>query len=245
MRSYDKAGVVEAIRAAGGEVYGVTSEPQNLADRAKDSWALGFDCIGDPHQEISGVARDRGWLDLYVNKTLEFLKASATHFDPQHPKGYLQPGVLVVSREGRVLYRWRCVPSRKNVGGAMARPTPEHVLESVRTALASGADADDAAHDDHPELDSPAIPWPLFVAALIANGWFVKPVAFEQRATGPTPLQRIKIAAMRLVGFVSLWGLAFALLPTLLVTLAFAGWVAWITPKVRWLNREFQNIAPG
>ena len=37
MRSYGKSGVVERIRAAGGEVYGVTSEPQELADLALGS----------------------------------------------------------------------------------------------------------------------------------------------------------------------------------------------------------------
>ena len=33
-----------------------------------------------------------------------------------HPKGYFQPGVLALSQQGRVLYRWRCRPSRQNVG---------------------------------------------------------------------------------------------------------------------------------
>ena len=47
------SGVVDAIRAAGGEVYAVTSEPQALAARAEEEWDLSFECVGDPHQEIA------------------------------------------------------------------------------------------------------------------------------------------------------------------------------------------------
>ena len=41
-------GVVEKIRAAGGEVYAITSEPQHLADQAHEHWELNFENIGDP-----------------------------------------------------------------------------------------------------------------------------------------------------------------------------------------------------
>ena len=243
MRSYVSSGVIDEIRAAGGEVYGVTSEPQRLADRAQASWKLDFECVGDPHQEIPETARDRGWLEIFVQTRLDFLRRSGTSFEPVHPKGYFQPGVLVLSREGRVLYRWRSVPSRKNVGGAMVRPTPEYVWSSVESVLASGTDGPDVAYDENPEMDSPQVPWPLFVSLLIANGWFLRPLAFAQKKNGPTPEQRIKGAMLRLGGFCALWIAAFATLPTLPVAAALVGWGAWITPKIRWLNQEFQNIS--
>ena len=52
LRSYVKSGAVDAIRAAGGEVFGMTSEPQSLATEASKTWEIGFPCIGDPHHEI-------------------------------------------------------------------------------------------------------------------------------------------------------------------------------------------------
>jgi hypothetical protein len=238
-----KSGVIDQIRAAGGEVYCVTSEPQRLADRARAEWELDFECVGDPHQEIPETASERGWLEIFVQTRLDFLRQSSPGFEPTHPKGYFQPGVLVLSREGRVLYRWRSVPSRKNVGGAMVRPAPEHVWSSVKAALASGTDGSDAVHDDHPEMDSPSAPWPLFVSLLIANGWFLRPLAFAQKKNGPTPQQRIKIAMVRLGVFAALWIAAFATLPTLPVAAVLAGWIAWIIPKIRWVNLEFQNIS--
>ena len=236
------SGVIEQIRAAGGEVYGVTSEPQRLASRAQSEWELDFECVGDPHQEVSATTSDRGWLEIFVQTRLDFLRKSAPGFEPTHPKGYFQPGVLVLSREGRVLYRWRSVPSRKNVGGAMVRPRAEHVWTSVQAALADGPEAKDVAYDEKPEMDSAAAPWPLFVALLIANGWFLRPLAFAQKKNGPTPQQRIKKAMVRLGLFVALWVAAFATLPTIPVAAVLVGWIAWITPKVRWLNLEFQNL---
>lgn len=245
MRSYVSSGVLDQIRAAGGEIYGVTSEPQRLATRAQADWDLDFECIGDPHQEIPETARERGWLNIFVHTRLDFLRQASSDFEPAHPKGYFQPGVLVLSREGRVLYRWRSVPSRKNIGGARVRPTPEHVWSQVQAALASTHEDADAAYDEDPEMDASESPWPLFVSLLIANGWFLRPLAFAQKKNGPTPQQRIKTAMVRLVVFVSLWLAAFAVLPTLPVAAALVGWIAWIVPKVRWLNLEFQNEAGG
>jgi hypothetical protein len=242
LRSYATS-IINQIRAAGGEVYGVTSEPQRLADRAQVDWELGFECVGDPHQEISETARDRGWLEIFVQTRLDFLKRSSPGFDPTHPKGYFQPGVLVLSREGRVLYRWRSVPSHQNLGGAVVRPTAEHVWSSVQAALAEVPEGADVGYDADPHMDSPNAPWPLFVSLLIANGWFLRPLAFAQTKNGPTPTQRIKIAGIRLGIFAALWIAAFALLPTLPVAVVLVAWTAWIIPKIRWLNLEFQNLS--
>lgn len=247
MRGYGKAGVVEKIRAAGGEIYAVTSEPQALASRAQAEWDLGFEAVGDPHHEIAGTCRDRGWLDLFFNPKLGLLQASAStmesSFDPQHPKGYYQPGVLALSSSSRVLYRWRCVPTHKNMGGATERPTAEHVWSEVNRALAGPTDAADAAPDTDPPLDSRGLPWPLFASLLIANGWFIRPLGFVQTPGGPTPQRRILRALLRLVGFVVLWGVALWWLPTLVVAGAFALWTAWIAPKLRILNDEFQDLS--
>ena len=124
-----------AIRGAGGEIFGITSEPQTLASEAGASWGLDFPLVGDPHHEIAGLCRERGWLDLYVN-TAGDDRMLARHVDPPaHPKGYFQPGVLALARGPgcaarcraaghRILYRWRGVPTRHNNGGATERPTP-------------------------------------------------------------------------------------------------------------------------
>ena len=139
MRGYGKAGVADKVRAAGGEIYAVSSEPQQLSTRAAADWGLDFETVGDPHHEIADACRERGWVDLFVNQETEFLElsvaAQGADWQVTHPKGFFQPGVLAVRADGRVLYRWRGVPTHQNMGGATVRPTPEHVWSHIDAAL--------------------------------------------------------------------------------------------------------------
>ena len=123
MRSYVKSCVLEAIRAEGGEVFGLTSEPQSLATEAEEAWELGYPCVGDPHHEIRYALQDKGLLSVFANPNAGHLWMRPW---VSHLKGYFQPGVLAVDRGGRVLYRWRCRPTRDNMSGAGQRPTPQH-----------------------------------------------------------------------------------------------------------------------
>jgi peroxiredoxin len=235
-----KAGVVDEIRAAGGEIYAITSEPQRLADDARESWQLTFETLGDPHHEIVDACRERGWLDIIINEKLglhERGMGSAPRYS--HPKGYFQPGVLAIDANARVLYRWRGVPTRKNIGGAIQRPTADHVFECITTARGSDADAE---LDPNPVLDSRAAPWPLFVALLIANGWFIRPRPFPYVEGGPSAPKRIVRVMIRLALFIGAWACAFAWLPSLWVGAALAAWLLWITPGVRFINEQFQNV---
>jgi len=211
-------------------------------EAAATDWKLDFETVGDPHHEISGGCRERGWIGLFVNERLEFLRASADRaldWVPTHPKGYFQPGVLALTDDGRVLYRWRGVPTHRNMGGATERPTAEHVWASVAHALESGDATGDARLDTDPPLDSSGIPWPLFASLLVANGWFANARGFKS----PRHLAR---AGVRLLAFSGAWVAAFAWLPTLPVAAALAGWIAYIAPKVRWVGQEFQHVEdPG
>lgn len=241
MRGYGKSGALDAIRKAGGEVYAITSEPQSLARNAQQDWETGFEHVGDPHQEIAGACAERGWLSLFTHDWGNDLVASGPTW-VSHPKGYFQPGVLALSRESRVLYRWRCRPSRQNIGGAVARPIPTHVWSRVEAALAEPADAPDAAPDADPVLDSRPAPWPIFVAILLANGWFLRPVPFDQRAGKDTVRQRLRNAMLRIPLFVAAWIAAALLLPTWLVALAFAAWLVKVVPGIRLVHERFQSV---
>lgn len=235
--------MVAEIRRAGGEIYAVTSEPQTLARNAQEDWDTGFEHVGDPHQEISRQCTERGWLSLFVNDWSEKFAGGAMSW-VSHPKGYFQPGVLALSRDGRVLYRWRCRPNRQNIGGALARPTAPHVWDSVQAALREPVDAPDVPHDDAPVLNNRPIPWPVFIALLVSNGWFLRPVGFDQRPGKNTLPTRQRNAMLRIPLFIAAWIAAFAALPLWLVSLALAGWVAKITPGIRMVNARFQNVGP-
>ena len=125
----------------------------------------------------------------------------------------------------------------------MARPTADHVWENVERGLQAAAEGTgDAPLDTDPPLDqSGSCPGRSSCSLLIANGWFVWPRGFGQRPGGPTPQRRVLNAAFRLVGFAAAWALAFAVLPTPLVGVAFLATAAWITRGILFVNREFQN----
>ena len=128
------------------------------------------------------------------------------------------------------------------MGGAVARPTADHVWSAVSSALDQSSDAD-ADFDSRPALDARGAPWPLFVSLLVANGWFLWPKGFPHRAAGGSVEGRYLNAILRLVVFIAAWGAAFWLLPGLWVGAGLAVWAAWITPRIKVINDEFQNEA--
>ena len=232
-----ESGVVDAIRAAGGEVFGLTSEPQSLAIEAEQTWEIGFACVGDPHHEIRGACQARGFLNLYANKDYGHLR-----FRPwaAHPKGYFQPGVLALTNEGRVLYRWRLRPTRKNMSGAGQRPIPEYVWEQMQPRLAGGAT--DAKLDRSPEFAKRNRWWPYNIAIMLAHGWFLRPRAFPLARSGDKPSAKPTSMKWRIAVFVGAWIAAFKLLPTGWAALGLAAWGALALPGVVELHRQFQNV---
>lgn len=235
------SGVVDAIRAAGGEVYAVTSEPQALAARAQEEWDLSFECVGDPHQEIAGAARHQGMLDLRTSEVGEFITRD-TAWAVSHPKGFYQPGVLALNSE-RLLYRWQSIPSRDNMGGAGGRPTEDYVWGEIQTALADTAAAD-AALDEAPVTGGKAPPFFMFSLMLMAHGWFLRPKAFTYQGDGVNPMQRFPLVLMRLLVFIGCWITAFMLLPSSWVSLALALYAPVMILGIRKVYRTFAVETP-
>jgi hypothetical protein len=153
--------------------------------------------------------------------------------------------VLAATREGRVLYRWRGRPTRRNVGGATRRPIPEHVWEETEKALA-GPGSGDAAFDEITEVDMQAPPWPLFVFILLANGNFLRLQPFPLSRGGPDDVEkRANRAVAKALLFLVALGVAFATLPTLWVLGALALWAIAVAPGVARTYRHFQSVPEG
>jgi hypothetical protein len=242
LRGYQQDGVVQSIRAAGGEIFAVTSEPQTLARAAEEDWKTGFEHVGDPHHEILGQCKDRGWLSLFRNDFGDDFKPETGDWI-SHPKGYFQPGVLALSRDERVLYRWRSRPTRRNAGGAVMRPTALHVWSQLSAAREAPSETRDVAHDDEPVSDGAVAPWPIFVSLLLANGWFLRPVPFDYQVNGSPLRDRLRRAGIRLLVFIAAWIVAFAALPTWIPSLTLIAWGGMILPGVRVVHNRFQNVA--
>lgn len=215
-----------------------------MATEAAVAWALNFSTVGDPHHEILADCRERGWLDLFVNENTGHMKDARSW--ASHLNGYFQPGTLALTNKGRVLYRWRCRPTRENVGGAIMRPTPQYTWDRIKVGIGHAADrqAVDAPLDNDPELDASPVRWPLFMLILLAHGWFVEPKVFpigrqDEDKTRPDQMWP------RIAGFVALLICCFTLLPIVWTIAGLALWGAVVGPKIARYNREFQNVPTG
>ena len=216
-------------------MYAISSEPHTLASQAQSEWESSLIHVGDPHHEILEDCRKRGWIDLIISNWDPKLLQKDLHW-VSHPKGFFQPGVLVIGKDGTILYRWQQDSlSKRNAGGATTRPTAEYVWLRLDEALRSPTN-EDANFDSQPETDGDAWPWPVSVALLVANGWFIRPKILAP----PSKLRAKALAAvLRILLFVGLWVAAFYYLPGWLASGLLIGWIAWVIPEIRRMYRSF------
>jgi len=230
-----KSGVLDEIHAAGGEVFGVTSEPQTLATEAEEEWEVGFPIVGDPHHEIREECSKRGWLDVFYNEDSGHLRERKW---ASHPKGYYQPAVVAVHKSGRILYRWRCVPKFSNMNGAGARPEAGYTWEKVQASL---EDSEDAAPDINPMMGSKEIGWFRFMMILTAHGWFIRPKVFPLAREGDKSSAPTGKMMNRIYGFVALWLVLLFVLPFKWFAIAVVVWLVVLTPGLIEIHRQFQH----
>ena len=227
--------MIDEIQAAGGQVFGITSEPHSLAVEAEDSWELTFPIIGDPHHEIREQCKNRGWLDVFYNEDYGHLRTRAW---ASHPKGYYQPGVLALHKSEQVLYRWRCVPKFSNMSGAGARPEAIYTWDQIKEGMLT---KEDAALDQNPVMGAKDLSWFRFLLIMTAHGWFIRPRAFPLKRDGDK--DRVSPAAVmpRVYGFLALWIMMLVFLPLSWVGVAALAWAIAFTPGLIEIHRQFQN----
>ena len=230
-----KSGVLDEIHRAGGEVFGVTSEPQTLATEAELEWETHFPIVGDPHHEIREECSERGWLDVFFNEDAGHLRERKW---ASHPKGYYQPAVVAVHKSGRILYRWRCVPKFSNMSGAGARPEAAYTWEKIQASLGN---TEDAALDINPVMGSKEIGWFRFLLILTAHGWFIRPKAFPLARVGDKSSASPAKMMNRVYGFVALWLVLCLVLPVKWFGIAVLAWLVILTPGLIEIHRQFQN----
>lgn len=110
--------LVDDIRDAGGEIYGVTSDSQTAADLAKSEWKLRFDILSDP---------------------LNTLAANHAHITKSGSTGGIaHPGVMASTKFKRILYEWYVNPHLERLGVDMVTPSAADswgkVLQALKTS---------------------------------------------------------------------------------------------------------------
>ena len=216
-------------------MYGITSEPQSLAQEAEAAWDLSFPIVGDPHHEVRKHLQSRGWLDVFFNANDGHLRNRSW---TSHPNGYYQPAVISINRAQRILYRWRCVPKYQNMSGAGARPEAKYVIGKIREAMNM---TDDAELDRQPLMGAGELNWFQFLLILTAHGWFLRPKAFPLLRDGTKDTVTPSQAMRRVWVFLGLWIASIAAFPVQYVACAFGLWLILLAPGMIEIHRQFQN----
>ena len=235
MRSFDRTGVADTIRAAGGALYGITSEPQALASEAENEWRLPFSVIGDPHHEIRNLCAQNKWLEIFFNPDDGHLGSRSW---VSHIKGYYQPATLAIHKSGRILYRWRCVPKFSNLSGAGARPEAKHVWSIIKANIGKSHDAE---IDKKPKMAYKELSWFQFLINGSAHGWFLIPKMFPLARQGDTPSANPSRMGGRVATFIALWSALFLMLPVGWSSTLLGLWLAIYVPGLIRLHNTFQN----
>ena len=129
------------------------------------------------------------------------------------------------------------------MSGAGQRPTPQYVWAQMQTQLTD--DTGDADLDESPEFRLQDLSWPVFLAILLAHGWFLRPRALPIAREGDKPSAQLQSVKRRIVVFVGAWIAAFAFLPTSWVALGLVVWIVLALPGVVEIHRQFQHVPTG
>lgn len=116
----------------GGHIVAISSEKEEAAAAAKEEWKLSsFDVRSNPENT----------LPAHLNEQKYFkpkLVVTTSKLDPHtllYSHGFVQPGVLFLSKEGEVLFQWAIQPGIMNLGGATDRPSPDQIWAKVQAKM--------------------------------------------------------------------------------------------------------------
>ena len=115
----------ERVVAAGGRLVGVTSQSVEAAQEARENWGLHYDVVSDPSTELAQ--------SFQIDITPKAATPLADH-PTEYPNGMSQAGMVVLDRDGAVLYRWAVNPTAANFFGASDRPLPDDVWAAIEAA---------------------------------------------------------------------------------------------------------------
>eukprot|EP01062_Namystynia_karyoxenos_P067595 TRINITY_DN61592_c0_g1_i1.p3 TRINITY_DN61592_c0_g1~~TRINITY_DN61592_c0_g1_i1.p3 ORF type:complete len:168 (+),score=45.82 TRINITY_DN61592_c0_g1_i1:257-760(+) len=142
------------MRAAGVDLYGLTSEPQEVVDATAKEWELDFPLIGRLTNELPRHLASTGVVPVVVTMPDEVHHPKLGD-RKRYPHGAVQPALFFVRHSDRaVVFRWAIQPATMNMGGAKDRPQVPAVWQAVRSAL-----------------DAPAEKLPIDAASLPTSGF--------------------------------------------------------------------------
>ena len=194
LRDYQN-NMLARVRAAGGEIIGVTSMAQADADKAAKSWGIAYPLLADPSCTLVDLMNARGWITSVVERSEELTApgGALAAYTGQYAVGMLQPGVLALRGpvtapasstavaplpQPQVLVTWGSVPSEQNVNGARGRLPAQAAWRAIEKSLEGDFSQAKPPTVQTPAHDGPAVNTAVFWFLLMARGNFVRPNLF-------------------------------------------------------------------
>ena len=115
--------VRDQISELGGRIVGITSQAGN---QSKQDLGLGFDVLVDE----ANVEASK--YDIFITPKEE---SPLKDVEGVYPAGMVQPGVVIETDDGEILFRWAINPSEMNLGGATDRPLVADIVASLESIL--------------------------------------------------------------------------------------------------------------
>lgn len=133
---------LEKVRGLGGSIVGITSQ---IGNQSKANNGLDFDI------EVDAENIEAKKYNIFITPKAETPLAEV---DGVYENGMVQPGVVVESADGTILYHWAIVPSEMNFGGATDRPLVSDIVGALEHIIANGSAPGDFASTDMDYLAS-------------------------------------------------------------------------------------------
>jgi peroxiredoxin len=130
--------IINDVRGLGGDIFGVSSQTKEWADHVKTQWNLSFQVLSDQKNILAkkyNIRMTKKHGNLY-NRIIKLAKSFQVNTeqleDPYaYTHGLTEPGIVVLKRDGSVLYSWRGEPLPKNMLGATDRVSAKTLLATL------------------------------------------------------------------------------------------------------------------
>ena len=118
---------LQKVRAAGGELIGVTSQSAGAVASFAGDQGLAYRIVSEPANQLAKAHR------VAITPKAETPLAEVPG---EYVEGMAQPAVVAFDGAGRELFHWAIDPSTMNLGGASDRPLPADIWPVLGAALA-------------------------------------------------------------------------------------------------------------
>lgn len=118
------------VRELGGEIYGISAQGRKTCKRTQKTWRLNFTLMSNPNHSLINYLKASDVLKVEVCKN-PMMNPNVIRY--RH--GMIQPGVLLITRDGVVVYSWSSVGGVTNLFGTTDRPSVRDVWYSHKPSL--------------------------------------------------------------------------------------------------------------